>query len=172
MREALLSHLPPPRNALLNETGRRFMLLVARKDSGRSLAACGGASGRLASGMEGEQAGPVTPGFKLFTLFFAAPFQVKPIRLLPVAVRCNCNSLSLLAAWADVTIAIASGKVRGPACGGFCEIYPGRVLADVTSTYTTPAALITIVEPSLASIFGAWADEGRSRESFLRDRGS
>ncbi|KAL2191102.1 hypothetical protein L209DRAFT_35289 [Thermothelomyces heterothallicus CBS 203.75] len=97
------------------------MLLVARKHSGRSLAACGDASGCLASGT-GWRVGrrvPFTPGFKLPTPFFAGPFQVKPTRLLPVAVRCNCNCLSLLAAWADVAIAIASGKVRGPACGGF-----------------------------------------------------
>ena len=98
------------------------------------------------------EAGPVTPGFKLSHSSSPAlrrhahtrgarehvkkrrappPVKVKPIRLLPVAVRCNCNCLSLLVR-ADVAIAIASGKARGLAGRRILRDLPSAV-ADVTS---------------------------------------
>lgn len=52
-------------------------------------------------------------------------FTSQPARLLPVAVRCNCDCDMALGAWPDVALAIASGQVRGLR-GGFREICPGQ----------------------------------------------
>lgn len=87
-----------------------------------------------------------------------------PVRLLPVAFRCNCNCVSAVA------IAIASGQVRGRAAraripGEICA----RSVADATFCPSQPSTLAAAAELARLARY-QFNKRGKSKKATRRSR--